>query len=209
AFSGIWWSASTLLTVGYGDIYPVTTMGKFLGILISFLGVGMVAIPTGIISAGFVEQYSVLKKSGEMARNDDIHFVRMELAKSDSWTGKKISELGLPRDLMVALIIRSQQYLIPRGEVILQAGDVLVVGAKAARKAGQTLNMKEVVLTKEHPWNGNKIRELDISRQTFIVMVKRGGRTLLPSGSMVLAEGDKVYLYSKKQTLMAAEDYQY
>ena len=54
AFSGIWWAASTLLTVGYGDIYPVTTMGRILGIVITFLGVGMVAIPTGIISAGFV-----------------------------------------------------------------------------------------------------------------------------------------------------------
>ena len=60
AFSGIWWAASTLLTVGYGDIYPVTTMGKIFGIFIAFLGVGMVAIPTGIISAGFVDQYSRL-----------------------------------------------------------------------------------------------------------------------------------------------------
>ena len=51
AFSGIWWSASTLLTVGYGDIYPITTLGKVFGIFITFLGVGMVAIPTGIISA--------------------------------------------------------------------------------------------------------------------------------------------------------------
>ena len=76
---------------------------------------------------------------------------RMELAKNDSWTGKKISELGLPRDLMVALIIRSQQYLIPRGEVILQAGDVLVVGAKAARKAGQTLNAWKPILLTEEP----------------------------------------------------------
>lgn len=39
AFSGIWWAASTLLTVGYGDIYPVTMMGKIFGIIISFLGV--------------------------------------------------------------------------------------------------------------------------------------------------------------------------
>ena len=37
AFSGIWWSASTLLTVGYGDIYPITTLGKFLGKPISFI----------------------------------------------------------------------------------------------------------------------------------------------------------------------------
>ena len=54
AFSGVWWSVSTLLTIGYGDIYPVTPAGKAMGIFITFLGVGMVAIPTGIISAGFV-----------------------------------------------------------------------------------------------------------------------------------------------------------
>lgn len=63
AFSGIWWSVSTLLTIGYGDIYPVTLMGKVFSMIISFLGVGMVAIPTGIISAGFVEQYTAIKSS--------------------------------------------------------------------------------------------------------------------------------------------------
>ena len=59
AFSGIWWSMSTLLTVGYGDIYPVTTLGRIMAICIAYLGVGAVAIPTGIISAGFVEQYQL------------------------------------------------------------------------------------------------------------------------------------------------------
>lgn len=59
AFSGIWWSMSTLLTVGYGDIYPVTTLGCIMAICIAYLGVGAVAIPTGIISAGFVEQYQL------------------------------------------------------------------------------------------------------------------------------------------------------
>ena len=62
AFSGMWWAVSTLLTVGYGDIYPVTPMGQLFGICITFLGVGMVAIPTGIISAGFVDQYSRIKR---------------------------------------------------------------------------------------------------------------------------------------------------
>lgn len=55
AFSGLWWATSALLTVGYGDIYPVTTWGEAASILITFLGVGMVAIPTGILSAGFTE----------------------------------------------------------------------------------------------------------------------------------------------------------
>lgn len=83
AFSGIWWAASTLLTVGYGDIYPVTTIGKIFGIFIAFLGVGMVAIPTGIISAGFVEQYSRLKRMGEYGQEDDVHFIRIQLSKQD------------------------------------------------------------------------------------------------------------------------------
>lgn len=65
AFSGIWWAVSTLLTVGYGDIYPVTPAGRLIGIFSAFLGVGMVAIPTGIISAGFVEQYTKMKSLSE------------------------------------------------------------------------------------------------------------------------------------------------
>ncbi len=72
AFSGFWWATSTLLTVGYGDIYPITVMGKICGIIITFLGVGMVAIPTGILSAGFVEQVNIIKEQQlELKRNSE------------------------------------------------------------------------------------------------------------------------------------------
>jgi voltage-gated potassium channel len=53
AFSSLWWAISALTTVGYGDIYPITTIGKLLGIIISLMGIALIAIPTGIISAGF------------------------------------------------------------------------------------------------------------------------------------------------------------
>lgn len=65
AFSGLWWSVSTILTVGYGDIYPITTLGKSLAIVIALLGVGVVAIPTGIISAGFMEYHTKLDNSND------------------------------------------------------------------------------------------------------------------------------------------------
>ena len=55
AFSGLWWSVATFTTVGYGDIYPVTALGKVLSSVIALLGIGLVAVPTGIISAGFIE----------------------------------------------------------------------------------------------------------------------------------------------------------
>lgn len=83
AFSGIWWAASTLLTVGYGDIYPITTLGKLFGIFITFLGVGMVAIPTGIISAGFVDQYSTMKRRSDYGYEADMHFIRVHIEEGD------------------------------------------------------------------------------------------------------------------------------
>ena len=55
AFSGLWWAVATLTTVGYGDIYPITPLGRFLGTIIAILGIGMVAVPTSILSAGFME----------------------------------------------------------------------------------------------------------------------------------------------------------
>lgn len=73
AFSGIWWAMSTVLTVGYGDIYPITTGGRLMAIFIAILGVGVVAIPTGIISAGFVEYYTKLNNlSYTISFKDDV-----------------------------------------------------------------------------------------------------------------------------------------
>lgn len=67
AFSGLWWATSALLTVGYGDIYPITPWGEAASIIITFLGVGMVAIPTGILSAGFTE-YEKEQKTAQVMK---------------------------------------------------------------------------------------------------------------------------------------------
>ena len=51
--SSLWWAMCTLTTVGYGDVYPITAIGKFFASVISLVGIGIIAIPTGIIAAGF------------------------------------------------------------------------------------------------------------------------------------------------------------
>lgn len=59
ALSGLWWAIATFTTVGYGDIFPITVAGKILSGIISILGIALVAVPTGIISAGFIEQSDI------------------------------------------------------------------------------------------------------------------------------------------------------
>jgi len=197
AFSGIWWSVSTLLTIGYGDIYPVTTMGKVFSIFITFLGVGMVAIPTGIISAGFVDQYSRIKRISEYANEEEVQFIKLHLTDRDVWAGRTIKELGLPHGVIVAAIQRDKGIIVPRGSVVLLPGDTLVFGAESFGE-DKHIDLKEIVLRRQNPWNGQRIRDLDISRQTIIVMVKRKGKMLIPNGDLVLLEGDKIILYTQK-----------
>lgn len=57
--AAMWWSFSTLTTVGYGDVTPVTVGGKVFGALITVVGLGMVALPAGIIASGFAQQLKV------------------------------------------------------------------------------------------------------------------------------------------------------
>jgi voltage-gated potassium channel len=52
----MWWGIATITTVGYGDIYPVTTTGKLLAGVIAVIGIGAVALPTSILVAGFIEE---------------------------------------------------------------------------------------------------------------------------------------------------------
>lgn len=60
AFSSVpaamWWAVATMTTVGYGDVYPMTPLGKVLGSFIAVLGIGMFAVPTGILGAGFTDE---------------------------------------------------------------------------------------------------------------------------------------------------------
>ena len=133
AFSGIWWSVSTLLTVGYGDIYPVTTIGKIMAIAIAFLGVGVVAIPTGIISAGFVENYT--KSSHANKRFSDIEELgEIEVTPESGLAGKTIGEIEASYDATVMVLLRGDLTVIPQRHIKVHKRDLLVVRGSVIEK---------------------------------------------------------------------------
>ncbi|NNC95162.1 MAG: ion transporter [Chitinophagales bacterium] len=75
--NAFWWAIATLTTVGYGDIYPVTGWGKLVSGIIAVLGIGLIALPTGIISSSFMEE---MRKERE----------RKRIAKIEAETGGKV-----------------------------------------------------------------------------------------------------------------------
>ena len=62
-FEALYWATTALTTVGYGDVYPLTNGGRVISMLSSFFGIAMVALPSGVITAGFIEEINIQKEN--------------------------------------------------------------------------------------------------------------------------------------------------
>jgi voltage-gated potassium channel len=71
-FSSLWWAVATLTPLGYGGVEPVTTAGKVMSAIVAVIGIGLIALPTGIISAGFIQKIKTMdaidKKEGDKTK---------------------------------------------------------------------------------------------------------------------------------------------
>lgn len=128
ALSGLWWTVATIFTVGYGDIYPITFLGRFLAVVITFLGVGAVAIPTGIISAGFVEQYTKAQKESEREgleghRRSTENVI---VDESSPYIGRTVREVEEENRVSIAIILRNDILVLPEDNVKIEPGDTIV-----------------------------------------------------------------------------------
>ena len=125
ALSGIWWSVSTIFTVGYGDIYPVTSLGRVMAVIITFLGVGVVAIPTGIISAGFVEHYQTMQRKNKVAM-ENRRTVCVDVDKASPYLGMRVREIEEKIGVDIAVIVRDGSVMVPAGSMKVKVGDSLL-----------------------------------------------------------------------------------
>ena len=90
----------------------------------------MVAIPTGIISAGFVEHYSLISEGRNYMLSDETEFKEVLIKPQSEWKDKKIKELDISRLAMIVMIRRKDQVIIPRGDTVIRADDKVIMYTK-------------------------------------------------------------------------------
>lgn len=69
-FDAFYWAACTLTTVGYGDIYPISDIGRVISIVSSIVGIAIIALPSGIITAGYIEELNARKESSQNTKKN-------------------------------------------------------------------------------------------------------------------------------------------
>lgn len=105
----MWWAMATLTTVGYGDVVPITPIGRFFGGVITLLSMGMVAIPTGLLASSFAEQLRKRRDAFNEAVLHSLHDGVLDEQERQHLESLRV-ELGLsPSEASQAIKLMSSQ----------------------------------------------------------------------------------------------------
>ena len=141
---------------------------------------------------------NVLRTFTDYQEESDVRFVKIVVGESHPWAGKHLRECVMPREFLIVLILRGSEVVVPSGETVVHAGDLLVTAAPEFENR-EEFGMFEEYLGENHPWADKTVRELQLPRGTLIAMIKRGGGTVIPTGKTELMQGDTLVCIKLKE----------
>lgn len=154
----------------------------------------------GTLLPWFAEKTQMINKSGNILRtfNDytediDVHYISLPVRAGHPWLEKKVQELNLPPETLLVFLKRTGKNIIPSGNTVIKEGDVLVLSASAYVDEDD-IHLKEISITEDHPWCDQYIYSLKLSKNSLIILIQRGDKTMIPDGQTLLHAGDMVVL---------------
>jgi voltage-gated potassium channel len=138
--AAMWWGIATLTTVGYGDVTPITPIGKLFGGIVTLLGVGMFALPAGILSSGFTREM----KQRRFLRTASL------VASVPLFEGLNASDIAQISRLLEPLVVKAGQIVVRQGDeatsMFFVADGALEVDVQGHRKRLSTEFFGEIAL---------------------------------------------------------------
>lgn len=137
---------------------------------------------------------NVLKTFNDYSEGTDIQFSSIEIATGSEWDAKRVMELGLPRNMLIALVLRGKNRITACGDTLLQAGDRVILVTKS-------FDNSEVFLLEKSVWKGGKydgkaLGDCDIDG--LVLMIMRDDKEIIPHGDTILQSGDRMVLLKSR-----------
>lgn len=136
---------------------------------------------------------NVLKTFNDYIDESDMELVQINITENHHWSGKPISEIEFPEDSIVVMIERGADTLIPRGDTIINSGDMVILNCKKYTKYSN-ISLTEINITYNHPWSGKLLKDLHLPKNNLVVMIKRDDGTIIPRGDTLIKNRDTLLL---------------
>lgn len=138
------------------------------------------------------EDTDVFKTFNDYTEEVPVQFIKAPVSTGHPWVGKELQEILLPPGTLIVLIQRGEEKIVPNGSTRLEEGDILILSAAALEKEIKGISLTEILVPPGHKWVGKPISEVASDPDKLIIMIQRKGEIVIPNGSTILQENDKL-----------------
>lgn len=135
------------------------------------------------------ERNDVMKTFTDYSENAELSFGQIEVTADSSWNGKMVKDLHMPGNVLLPMLFRDKQRIVPKGNTVFHEGDIVIVCSKLFEdKTQQNLIEHEIRATSK--WIGHKVKEYPYQEHQLLVMIRRGDEDIIPNGNTEIKLGD-------------------
>ena len=136
---------------------------------------------------------NVMRTFTDFVEETDLRFSELKISAEHPWASKKVMDLGLPKDILLCMIRRQDgTELVPNGHTIIYGGDAILFCLKEAKGISKCV-VREQVILKRSKYVGKELREYPVEKAQ-VLLIRRGGETIIPHGSTVLQADDILFI---------------
>ena len=135
------------------------------------------------------ENEDVGKTFNDYEEESDVDFIKVFIGEGHSWSGLSLSQLSLPADLLIVMIIRDNATFVPNGSTKLLEGDTLVLSARAFEDK-ENIHVYEKVVSRHDKMANMPLYKISKPDGKLVILIKRGLDTIIPTGSTIILSGD-------------------
>ena len=135
------------------------------------------------------ENDSVMKTFTDYTEEIPIQFIKLLIDDKHPWVNKKIEDLELLPNLIIALIVRDGKQVIPKGNTTVLSGDIVAISGASLDSEFDSY-LTEVKIKQDNEWLGKSLSEIKFGANKLVVLIKREGKVIIPSGGTIINQDD-------------------
>ena len=135
------------------------------------------------------DRENVMKTFTDYSDEMPVQFVKLTMGRDHPWNGRPVREIPLLPGLLLVLIRRGEERIVPNGDTVLEEGDCVVLSALSVedQNAGR---LTEMTVDQESEWREKPLAEVKLGKNQLVAAIQREGHFLIPNGRTTLQEGD-------------------
>ena len=166
------------------DVFHIT----FFIVLFSIALQGSLLVPVAKKIDMVDDKGDVMKTFTDYSDEVPVEFIKLQLKDKHPWCNKKVKDINLIDDMLLVLIIRGKEKIVPRGDTLLLKDDIIVLSALSLNDNYDAV-LKEIIIDSDHEWVNKKLSEIKMDRG-LVILIKRNSEIIIPKGDTVIETDD-------------------